>query len=120
MKTTYFLLIIAIVALGVTGCTAYQSSFQASAQEVTPRKLIIISDYQFQPGRVTVRQGDTITWRNLDSSEHSLYYNNAESDLLEKNEEFSIIASVPGVFEYRSGNHPFMTGTIIVTNDTLA
>lgn len=107
-----YLALFAMVLL-LTGCAAYQQTFVENDPQPPKGKVIVISDYRFHPETAVVNAGDTVTWKNLDRDAHSLEYQNNTSPLLEKDETFSITVTDPGVFEYRSGNHPFIKGRII-------
>lgn len=109
---TLALTILALLIL--TGCTAYQTAIEP-ADSNDLGTVIVISDYRFNPQITTVHEGDRVTWRNLDSDAHSLMYDGVESDPLSRGETFSITAQSPGRYTYNSGNHPFIEGTLIVS-----
>ena len=101
-----------VLILTLFGCTNYQEALNDGNK--SSGKVVVISDYRLNPQVVSVKPGETITWKNLDKDAHSLLFNNTESDLLEKGETYSIIAPQSGTFEYSSGNHPFIKGKIVV------
>lgn len=80
-----------------------------------------IENFKFQPSELVVSVGDTVTWVNLDSTEHttsSTNYQDADrkwdSDLLAKNATFSFTFNTPGNIRYHCNPHPVMQGRIIV------
>lgn len=109
--------VLALIGLIVlSSCTAYQTATIPNETQ-NPGTVIVISDYQFNPQIVTVKAGEKVTWKNLDKDAHSLMYETNTSDLLERGQTFSIIVSVPGRYEYASGNHPFIEGILIVKSE---
>ena len=105
--------LIAMILL-LFGCTSYQSVLEDQPVVNETGRTIVISDYRFNPQTITINAGESITWKNLDRDEHTLMYENTESDPLQKGESFTVEIDKPGTYNYASGNHPFMEGTIIV------
>jgi plastocyanin len=75
--------------------------------------------FDFTPASLTIKQGQTVRWRNDDIVGH-----NVESDLgvpaefygdLPGKGTFSFTFTVPGTYPYSCTIHPSMRGTIIVT-----
>ena len=113
MKTKILLSYLCITFL-LVGCSGYQESFIDVQAAKDPGTLIVISDYTFNPQMVIVNKGESITWENRDKDEHTLYYSGIETKPLAQGETFSLPADIQGTYEYSSGNHPFMKGTVIV------
>jgi plastocyanin len=63
-----------------------------------------------------VKVGDTVTWINKDSYDHTVKASNGEFDsgTIAKGAEFSFTFTKEGKYEYSCAIHTFMTGTINV------
>ncbi len=81
-----------------------------------------IQNFAFVPQTVTVCQGATVRWTNLDGVQHTSTSDNGvwDSGLLGTNQSFSFTFNTPGTYPYHCTPHPFMRGTIIVVPATTA
>lgn len=75
-----------------------------------------ISGFAFQPDTITVAEGTTITWTNLDSASHTV---TSETDLfgsgnVGRDASFSYSFTERGTFSYFCAIHPYMKGKVIV------
>ena len=89
----------------------------STGQEQSPEtKTIEISDFKFVPQTITIKGGDSITWINRDSIQHSATSDTGafDSGLLAKNREFTFTFDGAGEFSYHCTPHPYMKATIIV------
>jgi plastocyanin len=71
----------------------------------------------FQPGTITVKVGQTITWTNEDSVQHDVVSTSGEkiqSSLFGKGGTFSFTPKKAGTIAYVCTVHPGMKGTIVV------
>jgi hypothetical protein len=77
---------------------------------------VIISDFSFNPGSLTVAAGDTVRWTNQDAIAHTSTSDNGlwNSGPLAQSESFMRAFTAPGTYPYHCILHPFMTGTINV------
>ena len=75
-----------------------------------------IDNFVFNPQRVTVKAGTTVTWTNDDDIPHTVVASNRafKSKVLDTNDKFSFTFATPGAYEYFCSLHPHMTGTIVV------
>ena len=82
-------------------------------QDVVP---VTIDNFVFNPQRVTVKAGTTVTWTNDDDIPHTVVASNRafKSKVLDTNDKFSFTFTTPGTYEYFCSLHPHMTGTIVV------
>jgi plastocyanin len=83
--------------------------------DTTPTE-VRISGFVFQPETITVAEGATITWTNLDSVSHTV---TSETDLfgsanLGRDASFSYSFTEPGTFSYFCAIHPYMRAEVIV------
>ncbi len=110
-----------LITAGV-GCSQQSVSNQQSAAPSpapTPASasapVVTVSNFTFQPAAVSVKTGDTITWRQMDSVPHSIVISDGtSSSILGQGKEFSHTFSVAGHYTYNCGIHPTMKGIIDV------
>lgn len=80
---------------------------------------VTMADFAFNPNTVTVKVGDTITWTNTDSVQHTGTIKSNEScttPALAKDASAGITFSQAGSYDFFCKIHPQMTGKIEVTN----
>jgi len=84
----------------------------ASAAEVRVK----IDNFTFNPQKLTVQPGTTVTWTNEDDIPHTVASSTKafKSKVMDTEESFSFTFTTPGAFEYFCSLHPHMTGTIVV------
>ncbi len=77
---------------------------------------VSIKGFAFMPGTITIKAGDTVTWRNDDGAPHTVTFNDgsASSDSLSPGETFSRSFATVGTFAYHCSFHEYMTGQVIV------
>lgn len=75
-----------------------------------------IEDFTFQPGRLEIAAGTTITWTNRGQVTHTVTADDRSFDSgnIEPGARRSPTFSRPGTFPYRCTPHPFMRGVIVV------
>ena len=79
---------------------------------------VAMKDISFDPGSVTVKVGQKITWTNEDSVQHDVESTSGEkidSDLFGEGGTFSFTPTEAGTIEYVCTVHPGMDGSITVT-----
>jgi plastocyanin len=79
-----------------------------------------INNYAFNPINLEIRAGDTIVWENKDLTYHTV---TSEGDMgpmnspyFWKGESYNHTFTDPGVYNYYCIPHPYMKGSITVTN----
>lgn len=79
---------------------------------------ITIKLFQYQPGRVQVKAGTTVTWINDDEIVHTVTLDDKEKSfdaaLDGKGKSFSFTFSKPGIYTYYCDRHEHMRGEIEV------
>ncbi|HBB96270.1 MAG TPA: amicyanin [Blastocatellia bacterium] len=77
---------------------------------------VMVENFSFQPGTLTVKVGTTVTWVNHDDEPHTVNENNKtfKSGTLDTDAKFSYKFTSPGTYSYFCSLHPRMTGQIIV------
>ena len=75
-----------------------------------------ISATTFNPKTVTVNQGDSVEWVNIDKVNHQLVANNGAfaSSILKPAAKFSFTFNAAGTFHYHDALKPSLTGTVVV------
>lgn len=83
---------------------------------------VVIQDYKFSPSPITVKKGTTVTWTNQDTARHSVEMDKGQpaggptdSPLFGKGETYSFTFNTVGTFNYHCSPHPYMKGTVVVT-----
>jgi plastocyanin len=76
--------------------------------------VVIVKDNQFQPKKIEVGKGDTVTWRFEGNSAHNVTFDDEASDLM-KDGEFEKTFDEEGSFDYLCTVHPGMKGTVDVS-----
>jgi plastocyanin len=79
-------------------------------------KTVAIRHRGFDPKRVTVQTGDTVTWKNVDRVRHQVVANSGAfaSGLLAPGKSYSFTFTKTGTFRYHDGLHPARKGTVVV------
>lgn len=77
---------------------------------------VTIDAFEFHPPSITVRQGDTVEWRNQDPVPHTATAKVAGLDSrdIAPNGSFRYTAKKKGRFGYICSLHPVMKGELIV------
>ena len=137
LLTALALLAIALLVLGCSSSSSggYGASATSATSATTPTTVatggstgastsgsatagpkVDISNFSFNPGTLTVKVGDTVTWTNNDSATHTVTANDNsfKSADLAPGASFSNTFSTAGTYPYRCTIHPNMTGTIVV------
>ena len=104
------LAIISFVAGTALACVIAPSVAQNNVVPVT------IDNFVFEPGRLTVKAGTTVTWTNRDDIPHTVAAKERlfKSKVMDTDESYSFTFSTPGEYTYFCSLHPHMTGTIVV------
>lgn len=81
---------------------------------------VFIKDFAFAPETLTVKKGTKVTWTNKDDARHDITPTGGGSDfmpstLLAKGESYDFTFSTAGTYTYKCSPHPYMKGTVVVT-----
>jgi plastocyanin len=76
----------------------------------------MIDNFTFNPPRLTVKAGTTVTWNNEDDIPHTVASSARvfKSKALDTGDKFSFTFATPGEYQYFCSLHPHMTGMIVV------
>ncbi|HLC81437.1 MAG TPA: cupredoxin family copper-binding protein [Candidatus Nanoarchaeia archaeon] len=76
-----------------------------------------ISGFSFNPNLLTIPQGASVVWINLDSAPHTVVSEagaEIQSDRLSQGNTYAHTFNLPGIYDYYCSIHPSMKGKIIV------
>ena len=80
---------------------------------------VTISNFAFSPANITVKAGTKVTWTNADTAGHTVTETDStagpKSSTLSKGQSYSFTFTTPGTYHYDCSIHPYMTGTVTVT-----
>src|ERR1700747_2563315 len=81
---------------------------------------ISIDNFTFNPQKLTVKAGTTVTWTNNDDIPHAIAAVNKQfkSKALDTGDAYSFTFTTPGTYQYFCSLHPHMTGAIVVEEPT--
>ena len=79
-----------------------------------------IDNFTFNPQKLTVKAGTTVTWTNQDDIPHAIaaVSKQFKSKALDTGDAYSFTFTTPGAYEYFCSLHPHMTGTVVVEGTT--
>lgn len=92
----------------------------ASVPDASQSNTVIMSNLAFSPSTLTVKKGTTVTWSNQDDAQHDVNPDNPtdefkKSALFGKGGSYSVTFNTAGTYTYKCTPHPFMKGTVVVT-----
>jgi plastocyanin len=104
------------LCLVAAAAMAQQPVQQAAAQHQAGE--VVIDDFAFSPGTLTVAAGTKVTWINHDEEPHTVMSADPKtpfkSPALDTNDKFSFVFAKPGTYKYFCTIHSHMVGTIVV------
>jgi len=101
-----------LAAVVIAGCVG-QSNTTPPLSTSTSLK---IENFAFVPSEITILKGTTLTWTNLDDTQHTVTSDDGKFDSgqLGKGQTFIFAFEETGTFNYHCGNHLNMKATVIV------
>ncbi len=77
---------------------------------------VTIRNFMFMPMSLTVKAGQTVTWKNLDGEPHTVVDDQGtfRSSALDQNDTYQYRFDKPGVYRIFCGIHPNMKATVTV------
>jgi plastocyanin len=105
---------VAVAAPASVAAAPPPSASVAAAQIVEPQ--VGALSWGFSPDTVTVKVGDSITWTNTGSLQHSVTADDGSfnSGLLSTGQTFTQSFNTAGTFAYHCAPHPWMKATVVV------
>jgi amicyanin len=78
-----------------------------------------IANFAFTPASIKIKVGTKVTWTNTDSVKHNIAMDNGtdgpSSPMLGKGDTYSYTFTKAGTFSYHCTPHPYMKGTVVVS-----
>jgi plastocyanin len=129
---TSFAILAAVVLMGTSPVLAHDECDDADDPKVVnaegvesvslqSQANVTIKLFQYQPGRIQVKAGTTVTWVNEDEIFHTVTAGEPEkkgggfgAPLDSKGKSFSFTFSQPGIYAYYCDRHEHMRGEIEV------
>jgi plastocyanin len=103
------------------GCSgAYVANVGAAATVAAASgelKAVVINHFKYQPERLTIHEGDTVEWTNLDIVPHTATAVNRkpfDSGRIAKGASWRFTFTRKGTYEYLCTLHPNMKGKLVV------
>lgn len=90
---------------------------KSATEEVLSGEVTVeIKNFAFVPAKITVKEGTTVTWINMDGAPHTVSEDNYifESGTINKGESYSYTFDSANMFSYYCNFHPYMTGAVVV------
>jgi plastocyanin len=101
---------------GTTGTTAGAVTTAGTPGTGGGGAAVTIKGFAFEPATVTIKAGESVTWTNQDSANHTVVADKGEftSGDLANGATFTFKFDTAGTYAYKCSIHPSMTGTVIV------
>jgi plastocyanin len=101
-----------VASLGVAaGC----GGSDETSEPVATTEVAMAKSYRFEPERIAVEAGSTVTWRNDDNFTHTVQVDGQEDHKAKPGESFSITFDEPGSYRYVCTLHrKDMDGEVVV------
>ena len=99
--------------------TVFSQHINAGSDDSGSETLVFIQDFKFIPQIITIKRGKTVRWENREKRQyHSVWFEalgeEEPEDYLFADDSYERAFDKTGVFPYRCGPHPKMTGTVKV------
>jgi amicyanin len=90
--------------------------FFSSVPALAADAAVKIDNFTFDPPRLVVKAGTTVTWQNDDDIPHTVVASGKafRSKTLDTEDKYAFTFTAPGTYEYFCSLHPHMTGSIVV------
>lgn len=98
------------------GLAAWIFTVPGTAAPPSTSHEVLIDNFTFHPGTVTVSVGTTVTWTNHDDVPHTVVDTEQKfkSSALDTDKQFSHTFAAAGTYKYYCSIHPRMTAEVIV------
>jgi plastocyanin len=109
------LLPLAPAVLALLGGLAAAAPAASAAAAAAATHTVVIDGMQFQPARLAVRRGESVTWVNRDLVEHTVTAApTLDSGKIAPGQSWTIRASKAGTYDYHCDLHPTMQAQLTV------
>ncbi|MEJ6486963.1 cupredoxin family copper-binding protein [Nostoc punctiforme UO1] len=95
-----------------------QSKEQLQTSQQPADVTVKIHNFKFEPANLAIAVGKTVQFINVDEEPHTATATDGtfNSKALDTNETWNYTVTKPGTYPYICSVHPFMKGTLTVTN----
>jgi plastocyanin len=101
-----------LAVLAAAGC----GGSDISGPPVKTNHVTMAKSYRFDPSRIEIKAGQTVTWTNEDSFTHTVRVEGQDDHTVDRGKSVSIIFDKPGTYEYECTLHSSdMKGEVIVS-----
>lgn len=125
MNNNILIGVVVVIIVAIAGFYYFsQKQYQPASPQTTNQlsttkqsvegNAVIIQNFSFNPGTLTVKSGTKVTWTNKDSTTHRIKSDTFNSSDLNQGDTFEVTFKNKGSFNYSCAIHPYMTGTIVV------
>lgn len=99
----------------LAACVLAGTAHAADPQTADPQT-VIIDNFAFKPGSITVAPGTHVVFRNQDDLPHTVVVPDMQvkSPMMDTDGTFEATFDKPGTYKYFCGVHPMMTGEVVV------
>ena len=91
----------------------------AAQQDDEKARTVTIKNLKYNPAKITIKAGETVTWVNADDNDHTVTSDEKDlfaSDNLGNGDKFRHTFEKKGTFPYHCKYHPRMKGVVIVSD----
>ncbi|MBH8578164.1 cupredoxin family copper-binding protein [Nostocaceae cyanobacterium CENA369] len=121
---SYFFIAIAsallVILLSLSSCSPNPKTTSQPPQtrQQTADTTVKIRNFKFEPANLAIAVGKTVQFINVDEEPHTATAMDGtfNSKALDTNQTWNYTATKPGTYPYICSVHPFMKGTLTVTN----
>ena len=124
-KQLLILIATAAVVVGVFSAILFASAYpkdkpQSLASKAVTTTNVNIRNYMFMPATIRIRVGQKVTWTNQDPVSHTITADSTPAQSpnsmdIAKSQSYSFTFMKAGTYSYHCFPHPYMHGTVIVT-----
>jgi amicyanin len=106
----------AVASAASLGAVLLTALFSFVSAAMAADAAVKIDNFTFDPPRLIVKAGTTVTWHNDDDIPHTVVASEKafRSKTLDTEDKYAFTFTTPGTYEYFCSLHPHMTGTIVV------
>ncbi len=95
-------------------------SIDTDTSSAVEANTVTIQDYKFDAPAIKVKVGTSVTWTNKDGVRHNVSPDSPSGDftagkLIGNGETYSFTFKKAGTYGYHCDPHPYMKGTVVVT-----
>jgi plastocyanin len=105
-----------IHAVAITALFATASVSGICAAQAQQANAVVIKNFDFAPMMITIKAGQSVTWKNLDGEPHTVTSVDGlfRSGAIDQDESFTFKFDKPGTYMYLCSIHPKMRASVVV------